>query len=192
VGQSGYVLGAGEAYEITGWRKSDAEIAAFNFTSAGRSYAERTGRPANIGVIGVALFLERPAQISQYVPLDQKSEESSRGRSEDAASAAPQSPVASPSPKSAGAQSLSNVAPAEKLGTGMERARHRTFRTRSLTACRVRRTRSSRFATTASRTWWRWERTLAAGLAARSESVSRFKLTEDVPDPPGADNGVNE
>ena len=117
-GQSGYVLGAGEAYEITGWRKSDAEIAAFNFTSAGRSYAERTGRPANIGVIGVALFLERPAQISQYVPLDQKSEESSRGRSEDAASAAPQSPVTSPSPKSAGAQSLSNVAPAEKLGTG--------------------------------------------------------------------------
>jgi hypothetical protein len=120
-GQSGYVLGAGEGYEITGWRKSDAEIAAFNFTSAGRSYAERTGRPANIGVIGVALFLERPAQVSQYVqPLDQKSEESSRDRSDGAARAAPQSPVASSlsSPKLAGAQSLSNMAPAEKLGTG--------------------------------------------------------------------------
>ena len=118
-GQSGYVLDAGEAYEITGWRKSDAEIAAFNFTAAGSSYAQRTGRPANIGVIGVALFLERPAQVSQYVPLDQKSEESSRGRSEDAARAAPQSPAASlSSPKLAGAQSLSNMAPAEKLGTG--------------------------------------------------------------------------
>jgi hypothetical protein len=120
-GQSGYVLSAGEGYEITGWRKSDAEIAAFNFTSAGRSYAERTGRPANIGVIGVALFLERQARISQYVqPLDQKSEESSRDRSEGAARAAPQSPVASSlsSPKLAGAQSLSNMAPAEKLGTG--------------------------------------------------------------------------
>ncbi|HMH87075.1 MAG TPA: hypothetical protein VK523_00430 [Steroidobacteraceae bacterium] len=120
-GQSGYVLGAGEGYEITGWRKSDAEIAAFNFTSAGRSYAQRTGRPANIGVIGVALFLERPAQVSQYVqPPDQKSEESSRDRSEGAARAAPQSPVASSlsSPKLAGAQSLSNMAPAEKLGTG--------------------------------------------------------------------------
>jgi hypothetical protein len=120
-GQSGYVLGAGEGYEITGWRKSDAEIAAFNFTSAGRSYAERTGRPANIGVIGVALFLERPAQVSQYVqPLDQKSEELSRDRGDGAARAAPQSPVASSlsSPKLAGAQSLSNMAPAEKLGTG--------------------------------------------------------------------------
>jgi hypothetical protein len=120
-GQSGYVLGAGEGYEITGWRKSDAEIAAFNFTSAGRSYAERTGRPANIGVIGVALFLERPAQVSQYVlPPDRKSEESSRERSEDAARAAPQSPAAASlsSPKLAGGQSLSNVAPAEKLGTG--------------------------------------------------------------------------
>jgi hypothetical protein len=78
-GQSGYVLSAGEGYEITGWRKSDAEIAAFNFTSAANSYAGRTGRPANIGVIGVALFLERPARISQYVPqfgAQQKSEAS--------------------------------------------------------------------------------------------------------------------
>ena len=54
-GQSGYVFGPGESYEIAGWRKSDAEIAAFNFTAAGNSYAERTGRPANVGVIGVAL-----------------------------------------------------------------------------------------------------------------------------------------
>jgi len=119
-GQSGYVLGAGESYEIAGWRKSDAEIAAFNFTSAGRSYAERTGRPANIGVIGVALFLERPVRVSQYVAPDQKAEEASRDRSEGAARAAPQSPLASPlsSPKLAGAQSQSNMAPAEKLGTG--------------------------------------------------------------------------
>src|ERR1700733_4783746 len=66
-GQSGYVLGAGEGYEITGWRKSDAEIAAFNFTSLGNSYAARTGRPANVGVIGVALFLERAVRVPQYV-----------------------------------------------------------------------------------------------------------------------------
>jgi hypothetical protein len=123
-GQSGYVLGAGESYEIAGWRKSDAEIAAFNFTSAGHSYAERTGRPANIGVIGVALFLERPVRISQYVAPAQKSEEASRDRSEGAARAAPQSPVASTQssgaspPKLASLQSQSNMAPAEKLGTG--------------------------------------------------------------------------
>jgi len=116
--QSGYVLGAGESYEIAGWRKSDAEIAAFNFTAAGGSYAERTGRPANIGVIGVALFLERPAQVSQYVFPDRKSEESSRDRSEGGARAAPQSQAASsPSPRLEGL-AASNMAPAERLGTG--------------------------------------------------------------------------
>jgi hypothetical protein len=118
-GQSGYVLGAGENYEITGWRKSDAEIAAFNFTAADHSYAERTGRPANIGVIGVALFLERPARVPQYEARDR----------EDAARAVPQSPVAaslsSPSPSSSaaaprptGVQPYRDTAPAEKLGTG--------------------------------------------------------------------------
>jgi hypothetical protein len=111
-GQSGYVLGAGESYEIAGWRKSDAEIAAFNFTNAGRSYAERTGRPANIGVIGVALFLERPVRVPMYVPVDPRSEESSRDRSEGAGRAAPQSPSASL------VQSQPNMPPAEKLGTG--------------------------------------------------------------------------
>ena len=117
-GQSGYVLGAGESYEIAGWRKSDAEIAAFNFTSAGRSYAERTGRPANIGVIGVALFLERPPRAPMYVPYDQKSEESPSARSDGAARAPEQSPAAPSPPKLAGIESQSNMAPAEKLGTG--------------------------------------------------------------------------
>ena len=32
------------------------EIAAFYFTSLGDSYANRTGRPDNVGVIGVALY----------------------------------------------------------------------------------------------------------------------------------------
>ena len=118
-GQSGYVLGAGEGYEITGWRKSDAEIAAFNFTSLGNSYAARTGRPANVGVIGVALFLERPVRVPQYVPQysaqDRRSGESTPR--DGAARAAPPSPAAASlsSPKS---ESQSNAAPAEKLGTG--------------------------------------------------------------------------
>jgi hypothetical protein len=57
--QAGYVFRPAEDYEITGWRKSDAEIAAFTFTDPSGSYAARTGRPANIGVIGIALFRER-------------------------------------------------------------------------------------------------------------------------------------
>jgi hypothetical protein len=122
-GQSGYVLDGNESYDIAGWRKSDAEIAAFNFTSASRSYAERTGRPANIGVIGVALFLERPARVSQYVPQfaqDQRAEEAPAGPGDAAARAAPQSPIASSlsAPAFAGEFAQPKAAPAEKLGTG--------------------------------------------------------------------------
>ena len=57
--QSGYVLSPWESAEIAGWRKSDNEIAQFNFTALPDSYASRTGRPANVGVIGVAVFTER-------------------------------------------------------------------------------------------------------------------------------------
>jgi hypothetical protein len=65
--QTGYVFSAGQRYQITGWRKSDAEVAAFTFTESPNSYAERTGRPANVGVIGVAIFRERQPEPT-YVP----------------------------------------------------------------------------------------------------------------------------
>ena len=60
--QSGYVLDPWGAVDIDGWRKSLDEVAAFYFTALPDSYAARTGRPDNVGVIGVALFreLERP------------------------------------------------------------------------------------------------------------------------------------
>ena len=66
-GQTGYVFNPGQDYRITGWRKSDREVAAFTFTAAPNSYAARTGRPANVGIIGVALFRERQPQ-EVYVP----------------------------------------------------------------------------------------------------------------------------
>jgi hypothetical protein len=66
--QTGYVFSPGERYEITGWRKSDAEVAAFTFTPSPNSYAERTGRPANVGVIGVALFRERQVEPMESPP----------------------------------------------------------------------------------------------------------------------------
>jgi hypothetical protein len=62
--QTGYVFDPGERYQITGWRKSDAEVAAFTFTASPNSYAERTGRPANVGVIGVAVFRERQPKLA--------------------------------------------------------------------------------------------------------------------------------
>jgi hypothetical protein len=62
--QTGYVFWPRQHYEVTGWRKSDAEVAAFEFTALPNSYAARTGRPENVGVIGVALFRERAAPES--------------------------------------------------------------------------------------------------------------------------------
>jgi hypothetical protein len=67
--QTGYVFSPGERYQITGWRKTDAEVAAFTFTASPNSYAERTGRPANVGVIGVAIFRERQPQPVYGVPM---------------------------------------------------------------------------------------------------------------------------
>jgi len=58
--QAGYVLTPGQRYDVSGWRKSHREIAAFEFTRLSRSYAAQTGRPDDVGVIGVAVFRERP------------------------------------------------------------------------------------------------------------------------------------
>jgi len=66
VGQRGYVLEPWQRTEITGWRKSEDEVAAFEFTRLSDSYAARTGRPRDVGVIGVAVFREAPAvEVSQ-------------------------------------------------------------------------------------------------------------------------------
>lgn len=58
--QSGYVLDPWACVDIGGWRKSLERTAAFYFTELPDSYAARTGRPDNLGVIGVAVFRERP------------------------------------------------------------------------------------------------------------------------------------
>ena len=56
--QSGYVLNPSERFEILGWRKSMEDVAAFYFTRLPDSYAARTGRPQNVGVIGLAVYRE--------------------------------------------------------------------------------------------------------------------------------------
>lgn len=57
--QSGYVLDDGRRVAISGWRKSLDEVAQFVFTALPDSYAARSGRPDNVGVIGVAVFREK-------------------------------------------------------------------------------------------------------------------------------------
>lgn len=67
--QAGYVLAPWETTEIAGWRKSLDDIAQFVFTDLGDSYAARTGRPRNVGVIGVAVFEEaRPRYYAPEAP----------------------------------------------------------------------------------------------------------------------------
>jgi hypothetical protein len=69
--QSGYVIEPYGSVEIAGWRKSLERTAAFYFTDLRASYAARTGRPDNVGVIGVAVFKEKQVPIA-YRPLREK------------------------------------------------------------------------------------------------------------------------
>ncbi len=80
--QSGYVLEPGRSVEILGWRKSLAQTAAFYFIDMADSYAARTGRPGNVGVIGVALF--RKKQLPPPAALG-RAEQGAAARRSDAA-----------------------------------------------------------------------------------------------------------
>jgi hypothetical protein len=122
--QGGYVFEPGERYQISGWRKSDAEVAAFTFTASTDSYAERTGRPANVGVIGVALYRERRPQawtpppawhgpVRPEAPIERDSSDANALTSGERAFAAPQ--AMAPAPPAARAPSPES---APKLGTG--------------------------------------------------------------------------
>ncbi len=56
--QTGYVLTPWQVADIAGWRKSDQEVAEFVFAALPDSYAVRTGRPHDVGTIGIAVFRE--------------------------------------------------------------------------------------------------------------------------------------
>ena len=115
--QTGYVLSPGQYAQITGWRKDMTRVAAFEFTALENSYAARTGRPDNVGVIGVAVFRERPRPVLPAPSLSrQEKQESAR----DSASA-PASPAAgaSASNEADARQRADSSAPREqRLGTG--------------------------------------------------------------------------
>jgi hypothetical protein len=66
--QGGYVVAGWQSLSIQGWRKSLDRVAAFYFTDHSDAYATRTGRPDEVGVIGVAVFkrkLEPPVELEQ-------------------------------------------------------------------------------------------------------------------------------
>jgi hypothetical protein len=127
--QSGYVLSAWECADINGWRKSMERTAAFYFTELPDAYATRTGRPENVGVIGVAFFREKAPPVALRKdkvyrlaeeaasggPYDAKREaapDSVRSEAQNAQRAAVDAPT--PMPPAA--------APLAKLGTGHGRS----------------------------------------------------------------------
>lgn len=104
--QRGYVLAPWQSTEIAGWRKSQQEIAQFVFTDLADSYAARTGRPDDVGVIGMAVFDEAPTIVPQVA----------EGR---ARAAAPAAPLPAPPPAAARVQESDAMQGAEqRLGTG--------------------------------------------------------------------------
>lgn len=109
--QTGYVLAPWESAEIAGWRKSLQDVAQFYFTDLPDSYAARTGRPDNVGVIGIAVFRER--QSPRPYPLPGPPVAAERGdRRAAPAATSPQAAAESASADSA------YGAPSQRLGTG--------------------------------------------------------------------------
>jgi hypothetical protein len=114
--QGGYVLDPWETADIAGWRKSLDDVAAFVFTDLGESYAARTGRPDNVGVIGIAVFRERapawrrppPVAIAR-APAHSASSRAAR----ETANAAP-----APSAQARAADASTQVLGTQVLGTG--------------------------------------------------------------------------
>ena len=127
--QRGYVLDPYGNIQVAGWRTSMEQVAAFEFTTLANSYATRTGRPGNLGVIGVAIFNEKQEPIAQGQISREKRAESpllaapAEPSRADAESDAPASLRANDSMKSETARSGSRggaLAPQqrERIGTG--------------------------------------------------------------------------
>ncbi len=117
--QSGYVLSSWGRAEIAGWRKDMSDVAAFYFTALPDSYAARTGRPDNVGVIGVAVYREyiEPPRAMLEAPAQAKagSAGDSAGRLSVGETGAAPAPAA-PAQSDMSAQRSRKAE--EKLGTG--------------------------------------------------------------------------
>ena len=124
--QSGYVLNGYECTDISGWRKSMTRTAAFYFTELPDAYATRTGRPENVGVIGVAVFRER-VPATTWRPTGKIASEARRDApapAQDARSAneAKQAEAGGLAADSQVSGAPPAAAPAAKLGTGHGRS----------------------------------------------------------------------
>lgn len=150
VDQRGYIFGPYDHYDITGWRKSQSQVAAFTFAAQSQSYAARTGRPMDVGVIGIAVFNERPPPpapiIEELAPTTRAPDAARQPAPAARGFEAPKPPPPAPSRAGSLAEDRSaSASPDEKLGTGhgarewsvshvepFERASSRPFFTRQI------------------------------------------------------------
>lgn len=104
-GQGGYVLEPWQTTEVAGWRKSMRDVAQFYFADFGDSYATRTGRPHDVGVVGIAVFEEARRLPPPRVYLPRHARADQEEAAGDAA-AAPAAPAAAPEMAKSRAQEL--------------------------------------------------------------------------------------
>jgi hypothetical protein len=130
--QDGYVFDPYQSYEVTGWRKSTTQVAAFTFAPLPQSYAALTGRPADVGVIGMAVFNERVAPPESYAAPETRSDSTGGADRDDEVSAQRRQSLEAPmaAPPAAAERAASGGMPApsgafakaepldERLGTG--------------------------------------------------------------------------
>ena len=117
--ENGYVLNAADSYDVTGWRKSNESVAAFYFSQSDMSYASRTGRSKDVGVIGVALYREKLPEPVAYEGPVYESESSARASAEPSAAAADAAAPTASSKSSMARRAPSAVpSPSLSLGTG--------------------------------------------------------------------------
>lgn len=100
--QGGYVLEPWQSTEVAGWRKSMRDVAQFYFSDMRDSYATRTGRPYNVGVIGIAVFEEARRLPPPRVYDGYGDREQSMSRAEEA----PAAPSSAPEMAGSRAQSI--------------------------------------------------------------------------------------
>ncbi len=124
--QGGYVIDSWQSLDIAGWRKSLSRTAAFYFTELTDSYAARTGRPHNVGVIGAALYRRKPDVQSYIAPLEKLHEGRSMRDRAERSDRAQAGTMAAPS-----ASSRAPMAPElnKQLGTGHGRSETSQART---------------------------------------------------------------
>lgn len=116
---NGYVLDAADSYDVTGWRKSNESVAAFYFSQSDMSYASRTGRPKDVGVIGVALYREKLPEPIVYEGPVYESRSTSKATAESSAAAADNAAANAPNKDSMARRAPSATpSPAPSLGTG--------------------------------------------------------------------------